>query len=76
MIGGLFPGIRSKTNLAAQKGRMADVLQSEIVAGEEAIMKQGDTVRSMKASLKEGKAEKVWVEGKHQCQDVRDTAHL
>ncbi|MEW5306522.1 MAG: hypothetical protein WDW36_008980 [Sanguina aurantia] len=41
---------------------MADVLQTEIVAGEEAIMKQGDTVRSMKASLKEGKAEKSDVE--------------
>lgn len=59
VIGGFRAVTTSKTNLAVQSGTMADVLQSEIVAGEEAIMKQGDTVRSMKASLKEGKAEKV-----------------
>ena len=38
-------------------------LQSEIQLAQEAVAKQGDTVRSLKASVKDGKAEKVlWMD--------------
>jgi hypothetical protein len=38
---------------------MADVLENAITSAQDAVAKQGDTVRSLKASLKEGKLEKV-----------------
>lgn len=38
---------------------MASDLEAEIQKAEAAVTKQGDTVRSMKALLKEGKGEKV-----------------
>jgi hypothetical protein len=39
-------------------GKMAD-LEQQIQDAQAAVAKQGDTVRSLKASLKEGKVEKV-----------------
>lgn len=38
---------------------LADELQGAAVQAQAVAAKQGDTVRSLKASLKEGKAEKV-----------------
>lgn len=38
---------------------MAEELEKVVAAMQEAVTKQGDTVRSLKASLKEGKTEKV-----------------
>jgi hypothetical protein len=38
---------------------MADALAAAIEAAQAEVTKQGDTVRSLKASLKDGKAEKV-----------------
>ncbi|GLC40466.1 hypothetical protein PLESTB_001261900 [Pleodorina starrii] len=41
---------------------MAEHLEKEIQDAQEAVTKQGDTVRSLKASLKDGKAEKAAVD--------------
>ncbi len=38
-------------------------LEKELIAADEAVTKQGDTVRSLKASLKDGNAEKVPMPG-------------
>lgn len=38
---------------------MAEQLEQAVQAAQEAVTKQGDTVRSLKASLKEGKIEKA-----------------
>lgn len=38
---------------------MSEALEKAIQEAQEAVTKQGDTVRSLKASLKDGKAEKV-----------------
>lgn len=38
---------------------MAEQLELAIQQAQEAVTRQGDTVRSLKASLKDGKAEKV-----------------
>lgn len=38
---------------------MTTELEQQIAAAQEAVTKQGDTVRSLKASAKEGKAEKA-----------------
>lgn len=37
----------------------AEELEAAVLAAQEAVNKQGDTVRSLKAELKEGKVEKV-----------------
>ena len=39
---------------------MADELEKAVTDALEAVAKQGDIVRSLKSSLKEQKAEKVW----------------
>lgn len=39
--------------------KMTEQMEKDIEAAQEAVTKQGDTVRSLKASLKDGKAEKA-----------------
>ncbi len=41
----------------------AEELEKQIQEAQDAVTKQGDTVRSLKASLKDGKAEKASVPG-------------
>jgi glycyl-tRNA synthetase len=38
---------------------MTEQLEAAVVAAQDAVTKQGDTVRSLKASVKEGKLQKV-----------------
>lgn len=44
---------------------LADELQGIAIQAQAAAAKQGDTVRSLKASLKDGKAEKVSINGQN-----------
>lgn len=45
---------------------MVQELEQAIVVAQDAVAKQGDTVRSLKASLKDGKIEKVRQAGSQQ----------
>lgn len=59
VVAGRPKGGSGSGNMAAN----AEAMQQEIAALQESITKQGDTVRSLKASLKEGNAEKVGKQG-------------
>ena len=48
----------------------SDALEVEVQRAEEAVSKQGDNVRSLKALLKEGKAQKVTVDFKSPWSDA------
>lgn len=53
-----WAGLRVNTRGFAKMSDLGD-LQQAIEAAQEAVTKQGDTVRSLKAELKDGKVEKV-----------------
>ena len=67
MLRSLSRTVKSVTfnSLGLVRARMSSTLEQEIVACQDQVQKQGDTVRSLKALLKDGKIDRVrpWVWG-------------